>query len=242
MKTYIKKGNLKSTIVKLKKSLESKANKAKKSKNQLFKNAPTIKNESTTNPDNAEEEEKKMVQKLQKYVLAGKTKIKSMKSGLFNTEVSKEDEALVLSSKYSTNIIDEYFDTNGDGNVDSIGTDTTGDGKIDTYRRIDTMTCTCSMVTQCKIFLSEKNCCCRSARNVKSCCYSCCCKKKQDDFPSPFDWPTIFFSEFYSNSSNSLKDFIKSKHTYELDQKSEWTTNGRTTIERFDEIYSDWCD
>ena len=253
MKTYIKKSNLKSIIGKLKKSLAGKA------KNQLLKKTTTTSNDSTTNSNTDEKDrQKELVEKLQNYVLDGRKKIKSMKSGLFNTEVPKEDRALVAFSMSSTDNFampkKELMDTTGDGNLDSIGVDTTGDGEIDTYSRIDsedeeqleentqTTTCTCSLLTQCKRYLSEKNCICRSARNVKSCCYSCCCKKKQDDFPSPFILPTLFFGEFYSNSSNSLKDFIKSPHTYELDEKSKWTTNGRTTIERFDEIYSDWCD
>ena len=192
MKTYIKKSNLKSIIGKLKTSLAGKA------KNQLFKKTTTTSNDidNKSNTDK-EDRQKELVEKLQNYVLDGRKKIKSMKSGLFNTEVSIEDRALVDFSMSSTDNFakKELMDTTGDGNLDSIGVDTTGDGEIDTYSRIDsedeeqleentqTTTCTCSLLTQCKRYLSEKNCICRSARNVKSCCYSCCCKKKQDDFP-----------------------------------------------------------
>ena len=75
-------------------------------------------------------------------------------------------------------------------------------------------------------------------------CISCsgCCKGREKDFPSPFILPILLLEEFSSTRRNSLKDFIKSKNTWEKDQKEQWTTNGQTTLQRFNLIYNDWCD
>ena len=73
------------------------------------------------------------------------------------------------------------------------------------------------------------------------CCQQCC-KKSDLDFPSPFRLPTLIKNEFLSQRRNSLYDFIKSRNTFEADERSKWDTNGRTSVQRFNQIYDDWCE
>jgi hypothetical protein len=78
----------------------------------------------------------------------------------------------------------------------------------------------------------------------RTCCSFCggCCEAMDTDFPSPFLLPVIAIQELMEAESDSLVDFIKSKNTFELDEEQKWTTKGRTSIERFNTIYTGWCD
>jgi len=66
-------------------------------------------------------------------------------------------------------------------------------------------------------------------------------EKLPKSLASPFLLPTMWFSEWSSEKNLSLYDFIKSRNTFECDEAIKWTTHGRTSVKRFDGIYSSWC-
>ena len=61
-------------------------------------------------------------------------------------------------------------------------------------------------------------------------------------YPSPFELPTVLWQLYMASNKNSLHDFLCSPSTFNHEESSMWSTNGLTTLSRFQEIYGDWCD